>query len=129
MNFLIKISSIFLTLLFVVTINFKSVITASYFVNQTEIIELFCINKEKPQLNCDGKCHLVTQLTEVETDTKETPFPPNTVESNLEINSSLLDNKLSIQPKSSKLFNQRHFNYTPSTSEGYNSTLHLPPKG
>lgn len=128
MRFPIQISSIIVALLFVFTINFKSFVTVSYFVNQAEIIELFCINKEKPQLKCDGKCHLATQLTEVENDTKETPFPPNTIESNLEIIFSLLENDITIQTQSSKLLNQSHFNYAPSTSDGHYSILSPPPR-
>lgn len=129
MRFPIQISSIIVALLFVFTINFKSFVTLSYFVNQAEIIELFCINKEKPELKCDGKCHLAVQLNEVESDTKETPFPPNSIESNLEIIFPLLENDITIQPTSNKLFNQSHFNYTSSTSDGYYSILSPPPRG
>lgn len=35
-----------------------------YLVNQEEVIALFCINKEKPELKCNGKCHLADQLLE-----------------------------------------------------------------
>ncbi|MDG1475963.1 MAG: hypothetical protein P8Q14_02340, partial [Vicingaceae bacterium] len=94
LKYVSQISSIIVALLFVFTINFKSFVTVSYFINQAEIIELFCINKEKPELKCDGKCHLATQLTEVENDTEDTPFPPNNISSNLEISFSLLENCL-----------------------------------
>lgn len=124
-----QISSIIVALLFVYTINFKSFVTVSYFVNQTEIIELFCINKEKPQLKCDGKCHLETQLTEVEKDTDDAPFSPNNVSYNLEISFSLLENNFTVQPKINSLFKQSSFNYTPSTSYGHHSILSPPPKG
>ena len=30
--------------------------------NQAEITELFCINKEKPRLKCNGKCHLKSTM-------------------------------------------------------------------
>jgi len=129
MNFLFKISSIALALMFVITINFKTVITASYFVNQTEIIELFCINKEKPQLQCNGKCHLARQLTEIVNETKETPFPPSSLESNIEISYSLSENDITILSNSSKLLSQCHFKYTPLTSDGYSSILSPPPRG
>jgi len=35
----------------------------SYSFNKTEIIEKFCENKDKPALQCEGKCHLKKQLT------------------------------------------------------------------
>lgn len=35
----------------------------AYFeLNIDYIIETYCINKEKPELKCNGKCHLATQL-------------------------------------------------------------------
>ena len=33
-----------------------------FWVNQAEITELFCINKKKPELECNGKCHLKKTL-------------------------------------------------------------------
>ena len=37
-----------------------------YHYNIAYIIENFCVNKEKPQLNCDGKCYLAQKLTSLE---------------------------------------------------------------
>lgn len=37
----------------------------NYGINKNEIIEEFCENKDKPQLNCEGKCHLTKQLAKV----------------------------------------------------------------
>ena len=35
----------------------------AYFeLNIDYIVETYCVNKEKPQLQCNGKCHLATQL-------------------------------------------------------------------
>lgn len=33
-----------------------------YVLNQDYIAEFLCINKDKPQLQCNGKCHLAKQL-------------------------------------------------------------------
>ncbi len=33
-----------------------------YAIDQTNFIEQFCINKDKPKLKCNGKCHLSKQL-------------------------------------------------------------------
>jgi hypothetical protein len=30
--------------------------------NIDSIVENYCVNKEKPELQCNGKCHLATQL-------------------------------------------------------------------
>lgn len=34
-----------------------------YQLNIDYIIETYCVNKEKPKLQCNGKCHLMKQLT------------------------------------------------------------------
>lgn len=33
-----------------------------YLLNQDYIAEFLCINKDKPQLQCNGKCHLAKQI-------------------------------------------------------------------
>ena len=33
-----------------------------YAANQDYIIENFCINKNRPEFNCDGKCYLAKQM-------------------------------------------------------------------
>ena len=44
-------------------IGFSQLTVYGYFlVNQAEITELFCINKEKPRLKCNGKCHLKSTM-------------------------------------------------------------------
>ncbi|MBL4669835.1 MAG: hypothetical protein JKY30_11305 [Flavobacteriales bacterium] len=128
MKFLTQISSIIVALLFVYTINFKSFVTISYFVNQAEIIELFCINKEKPQLQCDGKCHLANQLAEVENDTEESPFSPNNISYNLEINLSLTETEIDIQPPIKSLTKQTYYIFNSPISEGFHSIQSPPPK-
>lgn len=129
MKFLVQTFSIVVILLFLFTINFKSFITISYFVNQAEIIEIFCINKEKPELKCNGKCHLELQLTEVESITENYPFTLSNVEYSLEISFSLLEDNIIFQPKNNELLEPNYSNHTSSTIDGYNSTLSPPPKG
>ena len=34
----------------------------NFLVHQDEVIALFCINKDKPEIKCNGKCHLSKQL-------------------------------------------------------------------
>lgn len=33
-----------------------------YIINQDYIAKFLCINKDKPELQCNGKCHLVKQI-------------------------------------------------------------------
>lgn len=41
-------------------------IVGYYQLNINEIIDKYCVNKDKPALNCDGKCYLSQQLNKVE---------------------------------------------------------------
>jgi hypothetical protein len=38
------------------------VIVADYVINSELITKVFCVNKEKPAMKCNGKCHLAKQL-------------------------------------------------------------------
>ena len=84
-----QISSILVALLFVFTLNFKSILTFHYFVNQAEITELFCVNKEKPKLECNGKCHLAKELVKVDVEKSENPFSQPALQINFEVHSIL----------------------------------------
>lgn len=33
-----------------------------YYINQAKIAEVFCINKDRPELKCEGKCHMIAQV-------------------------------------------------------------------
>ena len=40
----------------------KMLIVAEYQVNKNYIATVLCINKNKPELRCEGKCHLTKEL-------------------------------------------------------------------
>jgi hypothetical protein len=40
----------------------QSVIVADYLINIEYLTKVFCVNKEKPQMKCNGKCHLAKEL-------------------------------------------------------------------
>lgn len=57
------------TVLIVITLlnTMSNVAVISYFYsNQTYIAEAFCINKDNPELHCDGKCYLSQKLAALE---------------------------------------------------------------
>lgn len=64
--------------------NLKSFITIDYLFNQAEITQLFCVNKDQPTLQCNGKCHLAKEIAAVEIDDKEEPMIPIQNNSNLQ---------------------------------------------
>ena len=47
---------------------------ADYIVNYDYIVNVLCENKDKPQLNCDGKCYLAKQLAKEIEDDGKNPF-------------------------------------------------------
>lgn len=57
---------IFFTYILLLSFAFRPVYTVTYIgyfeLNIDYIIETYCINKEKPELKCNGQCHLADQL-------------------------------------------------------------------
>jgi len=41
-----------------------------YAINYEYISEVLCINKEKPEMHCNGKCHLMQELAKASEDEK-----------------------------------------------------------
>lgn len=123
-----QISSIIIALLFVYAINFKSFVTFNYFINQTEIAELFCINKEKPELQCGGKCHLATQLNQVEDDEDDQPFSQRNINYNIEITSLLASDLNFMMPHPKDLNKNKSGIILSNLCKGFTSILAPPPK-
>lgn len=46
-----------------------------YLVNQDRIAELFCVNKDKPEMHCNGQCYLMKILKEQQKE-KKSSVPP-----------------------------------------------------
>jgi hypothetical protein len=53
----------------------KSIILANYEINKAEITAKYCVNKDKPQMHCCGKCLLKRKLAEQEEQQKLPTFP------------------------------------------------------
>lgn len=60
----------------------KVIILVDYELNKEYITEIFCHNKNKPQLECNGKCHLMKQMKE---DDKKEKAPLNNVKEKFEV--------------------------------------------
>lgn len=96
-------------------------------VNISEITELFCVNKEKPQLQCNGKCHLVTQLIKVEKNKNKSPFSNQQFAYNLDVISILIDQFYNSILSEKDIKNSFHFNSI-QTIEHFYSVPSPPPK-
>ncbi|WNJ18664.1 hypothetical protein [Pontibacter sp. G13] len=53
-----------------------------YQVNQTYLSQVLCINKDRPELHCKGKCILMQKLKQVDLaeEQADTPIPPPVVD-------------------------------------------------
>jgi hypothetical protein len=68
-----KTISIFLVLTLYSQLMVKVGVIATWKFNQNYIAQNLCINRDKPEMECNGKCHLQKQLKSVENNqTKET---------------------------------------------------------
>ncbi|SEW43756.1 hypothetical protein SAMN04488122_3257 [Chitinophaga arvensicola] len=51
----------------------RYVVLLDYYLNQDYIVRNFCVNRDKPAMHCNGKCHLRKQLREEERKEQENP--------------------------------------------------------
>ena len=51
----------------------QEVLVVDYQLNKARITELYCVNKARPQLHCNGKCHLAKQLRKADDAEKKAP--------------------------------------------------------
>lgn len=62
----------------------KSYVVFQWKMNQEEITEKYCVNKDKPMMNCNGKCYLSKQLENLELkeeeERKNNPSPAPLIE-------------------------------------------------
>lgn len=59
-----------------------TVIWAIYRLNKSQIVENLCINKSRPELQCEGKCYLTQKLQESTETSNTSPFSWSTYEWN-----------------------------------------------
>ncbi len=103
---------------------------ANYLVNQDYIADFLCINKDKPELECNGKCYLKKQLKEA-SEEKEKNLPPIAME---EYPIGFIDFFIFLSKKTviklaqcnSRYYNNYKFSYLHSVFHPPNSvTLHI----
>ena len=68
-----RISAFFLVALMLLQTLGQEVLVVDYQLNKARITELYCVNKARPQLHCNGKCHLAQQLRKAEGGDKKAP--------------------------------------------------------
>ena len=61
-----KVFSYIMTLIFLFVVSQQAVVIMHFKLNQHAIIKEFCININKPELQCNGQCHLSKELQKSE---------------------------------------------------------------
>ncbi|WP_375605317.1 hypothetical protein [Flavobacterium davisii] len=56
-----------------------------YVVNYDYIVKVLCVNKDKPVLKCNGKCHLMKELAKASESEKPTPDKKNVLSEQYEL--------------------------------------------
>lgn len=69
-------SALFMTAIILTQAFYNVGITAYWLVNRAKIAETLCINRDKPELHCDGKCYLKKKIA---ASTQQTPSSENNV--------------------------------------------------
>jgi hypothetical protein len=100
-----------------------------YELNKDYIKEFLCINRDKPRLKCDGKCHLTQELRKAQSDVTDTQ------ESNEVPSINLKDYPVAINDTfKSEMILAEGADCCPDDSErrgvnpGYKQTLVMPPE-
>ena len=70
-----QLSTIVLILIVFLQTFSRFVVEADYFLNKSYITKVLCINKDKPKMNCKGKCYLTRQLKEQDKQEQQAPNP------------------------------------------------------
>lgn len=122
-----KIFSVTLSLLLLYTISYKSLVTINYFTNQAEIIENFCINKTKPELNCNAKCHLIKTFVKVDNQENKSPFSDSNFESDIELLFKLSENQNQLSFAETKR-SSKYPHFKVNLLKEYTTILSPPPK-
>jgi hypothetical protein len=68
-----RILAFFLVTLMLLQTLGQEVLVVDYQLNKARITELYCVNKARPMLHCNGKCHLAQQLRKAEGGDKKVP--------------------------------------------------------
>ncbi|WP_143307116.1 hypothetical protein [Chitinophaga vietnamensis] len=63
----------FFLLLWLCQLSGRYLVMLEFYINQSYVAANLCENRDKPQLHCNGKCHLRKQLSEEEKRNQESP--------------------------------------------------------
>jgi len=121
-----KTASIFFISLYVLFLAAPFFPYIEYAINRNYIAQNLCENKDKPQMHCNGKCHLAKQLKKAATEESKNHSSPRTT--SLEDYSTLFtENSFSINFNPFKTYSEVKFNYSENYSFQYFFSVFHPP--
>jgi hypothetical protein len=98
-------------------------------INQDFIAEVFCINKDKPMLSCNGKCYLAEQLKKADAEKEKEKQAPSSKKLQLELIYCYTKNSFTLFQYDNFKYTKLNTNYeNEKYSFTYESTIFHPPK-
>lgn len=124
-EFMARIAGIFsLIAVLLVQMLSTSLIVTSFALNQETITDMFCVNKENPEMHCDGHCFLEKQI---KADQKSHENAPKTAPEFISLIFTLSENiEYSLIPNFTKVVHQ--FSYILRTYSQFATAIYHPPK-
>jgi len=87
-----RLVAIVLSLVFLAVFSGSSLIVLQYNLNKKQIIERYCVNKDKPEMCCEGKCYLQNQLKQKDKRESNTPF--SNIRENFELSFFIIQSQI-----------------------------------
>lgn len=106
----------------------KLSIVANYAMNLHYYQTVLCENKDKPELKCNGKCHLKKELTALEPKQETPAAPALPAISSLSIEVFELPNLLEVTPLISTALTPEELTYSSKTLLGFIAEQNEPPE-
>lgn len=130
MLFLKQVSIILLVAMLSLKAMVAPILVLDYEFRKDFIIKNYCINKNRPEMHCDGKCYLAKRLKAAQE--KEESKTTNQFLSKLfetECNSIQFTVSVNLFLNAFEYFSEDIFIYTQKPTDNYHSALFHPPKG
>jgi len=65
--------TVFMMVIWLCQLSGRYLVMFEFYLNQEYVAQNLCVNRDKPQLHCNGKCHLRKQLNEEEKRDQDNP--------------------------------------------------------
>lgn len=90
---------------------YNSIVWIHYDLHVDEITEMFCVNKDKPELMCNGKCYVTKELIDIDIFPSQDNTPVNETNYLPQLKSFLTFGVLNIAPALSLNMLPAEFNF------------------